>query len=426
MREIDAATFFSAAELEEGVTLAPAELRRVFWRVKRDRDDLARKERYWQSICDALEGAYEELEATTAALGKSRAELERLNAELEERVDAQVGEIRANAARIGLLNEQLVAKVQDRSRELLAMARELRGARESLPPGTMLGTSRVREPLGEGGAGIVYRAVEPAGDAVAVKVLRRPESPEATLRFLSEAIASSSVHHPAVVRPLRVDLTATGLPYIVMDLVEGRSLRAHLAARGPFAAGAAARLVAVLADALAEAHRKGIAHRDVKPGNAMLTAAEPGLRVLDFGLSKTLDGLGSSDVTLAGRIVGTPAYMAPEQIRDPSTAHAPADVYAVGATLFELLSGHPPFRATSVERICYAHLHDEAPALADKPAPLAALVARALSKDPAARPSAAELASELSAIANDLGAASAREEAARLLAGADLVPTMSV
>jgi len=427
MRPIDAATFLSADELDAESSLSGEELARAFWRVKRGRDEVARKDRYWASICDALEGAYAELEATTAALAASRAELARLNAELEARVDAQVGEIRVHAARIDLLNAQLHAKVQDRSRELLAMARELRGARESLEPGTMLGNTCVREPIGEGGAGVVYRAEDEVGASVAVKVLRRPESPEATVRFLVEAISSNRVPHPAVVRPLRVDLTPSGLPYIVMELVEGRSLRAQLASHGGLPLAAAVRLAAVLADALATAHEAGIAHRDIKPGNLMLTPAEPGLRVLDFGLSKALDGADSSHVTLAGRLIGTPAYMAPEQIRDPSTAHAAADVYSAGATLFELVTGTPPFRASSVERLCYAHLHDAPPALPrSTPSALSELVAACLAKPAGSRPSSRDVHDRLVELAEALGAAPAHDEASRLLAGGGLGATVSL
>src|SRR5262245_37979987 len=197
--------------------------------------------------------------------------------------------------------------------------------------------------LGRGGMGVVYKARHRRlNRAVALKMLlagpyARPEELE---RFLREAEAVAGLRHANVVQGYDVgDLD--GQPYFTMEEVEGRSLADKLAGAPP-SSDQRAVLVAALAEAIQVAHQSGIVHRDLKPANILLTA-DGTPKVTDFGLARRLD---SGGLTLTGIPVGTPSYMAPEQGRGNVNAIGPAvDVYALGAILYELLTGRPPFRA---------------------------------------------------------------------------------
>lgn len=384
--------FFSADVPDEAASLQGKELVRAYWRARALREEMARKEEYWSTLCDALGAAYEELERTARELTEAR-------------------------------DAHLSARVELRSRELLAFARDLVATRAvRLEPGMVLGgRTRVLEPIGQGGAGIVYRAYdELLGGDLAVKVLRRPDDPDATVRFLEEAMASGRVNHPAIVRALLLDVSEDGLPYILMDHVDGRSLHAQLITAGVLPHGATCRLGAVLADALASAHDAGLIHCDVKPGNVMITAKTPGLRVLDFGISRAIHDSANRGPRRLGALVGTPAYMAPEQIRDPDAVGPAADVYGAGTTLFEAIIGRPPFQAETPELVAREHLASRPAALrdlrADVPHALSELVGATLEKRAEDRPTARELARQLDALGGKLGALPAMAEAARLLA----------
>jgi serine/threonine protein kinase len=383
--------FFSDDVPNEAASLHGKELVRAYWRARALREEMARKEEYWSTLCDALGTAYEDLERTTRELAEARA------AHLSERVEL-------------------------RSQELLAFARDLVATRAvRLEPGMVLsGRTRVLEPIGQGGSGIVYHAYdEVLGGDLAVKVLRRPEDPDATVRFLEEAAASGLVAHPAIVRPLHLDVSEDGLPYILMDCVDGRSLHAQLITAGVLPVGAACRFGAVLADALAAAHDAGLIHRDVKPGNVMITAKAPGLRVLDFGISRAIHASANRAPRRLGALVGTPANMSPEQVRDPDAAGPAADVYGAGTTLFEAITGRPPFQAATPELVAREHLASPPPLIhelrADIPLALSQLVGATLEKRAEDRPTARELARHLDALGGKLGALPAMAEAARLL-----------
>ena len=174
-------------------------------------------------------------------------------------------------------------------------------------------------------------------------------------RFLREAEAVAGLRHPNIVQVYDMG-DAGGRPYFTMELVEGGSLDQKLAGT-PCPARQAAALVAVVAEAMQAAHRCGIIHRDLKPANVLLTG-EGTPKVTDFGLARRLDGGGG--LTQTGAAMGTPSYMAPEQARGDKGAVGPAtDVYALGAILYELLSGRPPFRAETATATLQQVVADE-------------------------------------------------------------------
>jgi serine/threonine-protein kinase len=206
-----------------------------------------------------------------------------------------------------------------------------------------------------------------------------------------------------------VDVSNEGMLYQVQELVEGETLQSRCVQGRRWDAGVVARLAAVLCDALAAAHAQGIVHRDVKPANVMLTKAPPGLKLLDFGIAKLYEDARADgdDATSTGAMLGTPAYMAPEQFDTKRGVSDRADVYAVGILLFLLLTGHYPFEGATPRAMMASHLLTEAPdarSLATTlPDRLALLVSRCLTKTAAERPSAATLGRELTEIADSLG-----------------------
>jgi WD40 repeat protein len=253
--------------------------------------------------------------------------------------------------------------------------------------------------LGRGGMGVVYLARQTSlGRLVALKMIRAGAGadPEEMERFRFEAEAVARLQHPNVVQVHEVGAHG-GLPYFSLEYVEGGSLAQRLAGT-PMEARAAAELVEVLARAVGAAHDRGILHRDLKPANVLLTAdGQP--KVTDFGLAKRLDG--DMGRTQTGAVLGTPSYMAPEQADGRAREVGPAcDVYALGAVLYECLTGRPPFRAASLretlEQVCTrdpAAPRDLNPAV---PRDLETICLKALAKEPARRyPSAAALADDL-------------------------------
>jgi serine/threonine-protein kinase len=342
-----------------------------------------------------------------------------MNSGLERRVQAQVSEIVERARQIEQLNAQLQAQVRARSTELsMALARLARDrdAGGRLRKGVVLGGRFViDELLGEGGMGSVYSGTDRSTkDRVAIKVIQASSAQQldALHRFLREAGTAATVTHPAVVRMLHVDVSDDGMLFQVQELVEGETLFHRLGGDAPWEVERVARLGAVLCDALAAAHAKGIVHRDVKPGNIMVTRTAPGLKLLDFGISKLLPGRGRDSSSGSGAIIGTPGYMAPEQLSGSSKLTDRADVYAVGVILFRMLTGQLPFDEESLKAIVLRHVVGSAPdarAFAPDLAPeVAELVARCLDMSPAARPRAQDVASSLGAFA-DAGGAPALE-----------------
>jgi serine/threonine-protein kinase len=342
----------------------------------------------------------------------ARAALGAMNLELERRVAAQVGEIVDNAARIDALNRQLAGQVQARSEELataLGRLAAVEHGEDALRPGAVIGDRfEIAHLLGVGGMGVVYAAFDRvARGEVALKVVHeRIAGVDAARRFLQEAQATASLSHPAIVRVLHVDVTGDGRLYQVQELIDGRTLDAWTDRERALPPPVVARLGAVLADALAAAHDAGVVHRDVKPQNVMLTREAPGCRLLDFGLAKLRRG-GPIDSALtdAGTVVGTPQFLAPEQVTAPASVAGPADVYALGMVLYLAAAGRFPFEAAAPLAWMHAHAHVAPRAFGDAvPAPLADAVMACLAKEPAARPTARALADTLRAAAVALDA----------------------
>ena len=214
--------------------------------------------------------------------------------------------------------------------------------------GTQLGPYQVLARLGAGGMGEVYLAYDARLDRRVA--LKSPSDawladPDARSRVQREARAAARLSHPNIAAVYDV-LEADGRPFIVMEYVEGETLAALLA-RGRLPLERALAIGITLCDALAAAHAAGVIHRDLKPGNVMLTAGGA-VKILDFGLAKT-PGTGTQvTITTPGRILGTPGFVAPEQLLGrPATARS--DVYSAGAILFQLLSGHTPWDGAASE-----------------------------------------------------------------------------
>ncbi|HEY0469655.1 MAG TPA: serine/threonine-protein kinase [Polyangiaceae bacterium] len=271
-----------------------------------------------------------------------------------------------------------------------------------------VGRYRVLRRLGGGGMGEVW-AADHRGlkRQVAIKVLR-PEDrfdPVALIRFEREAQAMSRLTHPNTVRVFDYGVSADGLWYYAMELLDGQDLAALLAKEGPLSARRSVHLLLQATRALAEAHALGIIHRDIKPQNLFVTSAggEPDVvKVLDFGIAKVQARDAHGTLSRVGWIGGTPAYISPE-VAAGEQADARSDQYSLGATLFFALTGEPPFAALSNAGLMHAHVNTppRAPSelVADVPPELDAIVLRCLAKQPAARyDSVNQLAEALAAL----------------------------
>jgi serine/threonine protein kinase/class 3 adenylate cyclase len=236
-------------------------------------------------------------------------------------------------------------------------------------PGQRLGRYRLLEKLGEGGMGSVYRAEDEAdGTVVAVKVLRPDllQRPDVLRRFHKEARLLAEISNPYVTGLLEVNEDA-GVHYIVLEFVAGRPVGDLVAERGRLDEATALAIVADAARGLADAHDRGIVHRDIKPDNLLLVS-EPGadgprVKLSDFGLARHVEETVSLQLTQPGAVLGTPLYMAPEQGTARASVDARADVYSLGATLFHLLAGRPPFEAESPLALIALHAEEPPPRL---------------------------------------------------------------
>ena len=258
------------------------------------------------------------------------------------------------------------------------------------------------ELIGYGGMAEVHRGRDVRlGREVAVKVLRADlaRDPSFQARFRREAQAAASLNHPAIVAVYDTgeeDMLGTQ-PYIVMEYVEGRTLRDVLKIEGRLMPRRAMEIVADVCAALDFSHRTGIIHRDVKPGTVMIT--RPGaVQVMDFGIARAVAD-NAATVTQTAAVIGTAQYLSPEQARGENV-DARSDVYSTGVLLFELITGHPPFTGDSPVAVAYQHVRENPPPPStinpDVPPELDAIVLKAMAKNPANRyQSAGEMRADL-------------------------------
>ncbi|HEV3475124.1 MAG TPA: protein kinase [Actinomycetota bacterium] len=278
---------------------------------------------------------------------------------------------------------------------------------------------RVEGVLGEGGMSSVWRGVDTVlGRPVAIKVLRPRRGDDSFVaRFRREAQAAAALNHPNIVSVYDTG-SDDGVQYIVMELVEGETLADLLRREGRLPPQRAAEIGAAIAQALHAAHGAGLVHRDVKPGNVMVTPAGE-VKVMDFGIARAA---ADDTLTQTGTVVGTAAYLAPEQARG-GKADPRSDAYALGCVLYEMVTGTPPFTGDSAVQVAYQHVNEEprSPSeIVPVPADLEAVIMRALAKDPDQRfPSA-------KAMLNALSGSAAGQDTAPGPPPTDVMPTAAL
>ncbi|WP_434300504.1 serine/threonine-protein kinase [Corallococcus exiguus] len=266
--------------------------------------------------------------------------------------------------------------------------------------GTRLGEFTLEECIGEGGMGVVYRAVHPLiGKQVAIKVLRSEMVSEHLVnRLLMEARAVNSIKHPGVVDIFGFGNLPDERPYVTMELLQGRPLSDFLRGSRPMELECVVWVMDQVLAALGAAHRAGVIHRDLKPANIFIVTdavTAPVVKLVDFGIAKLLESR-ENPMTSEGTVLGTPEFMAPEQIR--GTRISPAtDLYALGVLMFQMLTGSRPFQGDPIQ-VMFAHMERPAPLPSSRvpriPPTLDALVRHLLEKNPAARPHSAEAVRE--------------------------------
>lgn len=299
---------------------------------------------------------------------------------------------------------------------------------ESTSSPATFGRYRVVRRIGAGGMGAVYLARDEAlGREVAVKVLRPLGPPgerapsEMVERFQREAQAVALLSHPSVVRVYDQGVDGEGLPYLVMELVDGPTLAERLEQDGPLPLREVRTLGIQIASALGAAHDAGIVHRDVKPSNILCDRARDGLwKLADFGIAHTAD----SSLTITGQFLGTPSFAAPEALEGGASSPA-ADVYSLAATLYAALVGEPPYGDAGLAQLVVAMAQGRTPPAltsrrSDVPAGIAGAIDRGLALAPDERPAAAELAHHLA-----LDQSAARNAVAGAAAVAGASPTVS-
>jgi serine/threonine-protein kinase len=274
-------------------------------------------------------------------------------------------------------------------------ARLQRRAFEAERRAERLGQYTLRRKLGEGGMGEVWLAEHGLLKRPCAVKFIRPElaaSPATAVRFAREVQAVTGLSHVNTVRVYDYGRADDGSFYLVMEYLDGPTLEELVRTTGPLPPGRVVYLLRQVCGALAEAHAAGLVHRDLKPGNVIVATlgGQPDVaKLLDFGLVQDLSADADARLTRTGTVLGTPAYMSPEQASGESAVDARGDVYSLGAVAFFALTGRPPFQGKSVGQVLAAHRSESAPPVTylrpDVPADLAAVIARCLAKDPADR-----------------------------------------
>ncbi|MBZ4333130.1 serine/threonine-protein kinase [Corallococcus sp. AS-1-12] len=277
-------------------------------------------------------------------------------------------------------------------------------SRVSTPPdpllGTQLGEFVIQERIGAGGMGVVYRAVHPLiGKQVAIKVMRiEMVSQQQVQRLLVEARAVNAVRHPGIIDIFGFGTLPDERPYVIMELLQGRSLSDFVRSKRPMDLESVVWVMDQMLSALGAAHRAGVVHRDLKPPNVFIveTPSTPAaVKLVDFGIAKLMESR-DKPLTADDMVIGTPEFMAPEQIRGDTVGPA-TDLYAAGVLMFQLLTGVRPFQGESVQ-VMFAHLEQSPPLPSSRlpglPHDVDALVLQLLAKSPASRPPSAEAVRE--------------------------------
>ena len=301
--------------------------------------------------------------------------------------------------------------------ETAAMTSEVTAEGKQLKSDPLIGISidgryRIDSLIGKGGMGAVYRSTRLLiGDEVAIKILHTGQvvDPHAAERFRREAQAAARLKHPNAVNIYDFGVSSDGLQYLVMDLVEGRSLREVTREEGPLNPSLVSEITSQVCAALDEAHRQHIVHRDIKPDNIILNSTPTGLRVkvLDFGIAKLRDDT-ASHLTQTGSVLGTPHYMSPEQCLGEEL-DSRADIYSMGVVMYEMLCGRVPFNSPISTAVVVQHVNQPPPSLRTiNPtirAEVETVVFHALEKRREGRPaSAGALSQELSQVVRGMSA----------------------
>ncbi len=272
------------------------------------------------------------------------------------------------------------------------------GLRAEVREARRLGQYVIEEKIGEGGMGEVYRARHGMiRRPSALKLLRADHAQERDLvRFEREVQLTARLTHPSTITIYDYGRTDDGVFYYAMELLDGANLQRVVEVSGPQAEGRVVRILTMACGALAEAHAIGLIHRDIKPANMMLCTQggeRDVVKLLDFGLVKELAVDGDAGVSVASTLIGTPLYMAPESITRPDSVDARADIYALGAVAYYLLTGTELFDGRTIVEVCSQHLHQLPDAMAERgvtvSAGLETIVRACLEKKPEARPASA-------------------------------------
>jgi serine/threonine protein kinase len=348
----------------------------------------------------------------TAEIARSKEEIDKKNRELAEKIDQlriSQDETEKKNRELAIKNEALIKSKEDLV-ESHKQAELIFSALSDVLPGTVLADKyRLDEKIGSGGFGAIFRATHlDMQRQVAVKVFRPTAgnaSKEALDRFRLEAISACRINHPNAIAVLDSGVSTGGIAYLVMELLNGRTLAEELDEKRQLSPQRCAEIIIPICDVLGEAHSLGIIHRDIKPENIFLHKTRDGeiVKVFDFGIAKILSGEAEesmSNLTGMGNLIGTPTYMSPERLSN-RPYDGKSDVYSVGIMFYEMLAGRAPFEDWdgNIWSVINMHLHEEPPPLIyfvkDLPATVEKVVLSAMVKDPEKRPSARDLAQSI-------------------------------